>query len=133
VTPRNLALASLVALLALSIVAGPSSASPLDRASASTQRGGGGAASSAPKLTASPNPVAAWSQYSLSGCGYVTDKQVTIVINNGTFFSAGLDGGGCLLPVSWYASGPGSYRIEAYQKLKGRKQTLMASTMLTAF
>jgi len=94
---------------------------------------GGGSSSTGATLKASPNPIPAWSEYSLSGCGYVTGKQVTIVINNGTFFSAGLDSSGCLLPVSWWTSGPGSYRINAYQTLRSRKQSLMASTMLTAY
>ena len=128
-TLRSIALASLVALLAFGLLAGSSAARPIERGSSQQ---GGGSSSTAAKLSASPNPVAAWSQYWLSGCGYVAGKQVTIVINNSTFFSAALDGNGCLLPVSWWASGPGSYRIAAYQTLRSRKRTLMASTMLTA-
>jgi hypothetical protein len=114
---------ALAALLALVLVLAPTALA--GKAPGPTSTGA--------TLTASPNPVPAWSQYSLSGCGYVAGKQVTIVINNGTFFSAGLDSAGCLLPVSWWTSGPGSYRIDAYQTLRSRKQSLMASTMLTAY
>ena len=129
-TSRHIVLASLVAALAL-LVAAPSFAGRVEGDGSSAPRGGGSSTSTSATLTASPNPVAAWSQYWLSGCGYVVGKQVTIVINNGTFFGAAVDANGCLAPVSWWASGAGSYRIDGYQKLKGRKQTLMATTMLS--
>ena len=131
-TSRYIALASLVALLTLGIVTSPSLASPVDGARTSSKPAGGGSTSTPAELTASPNPVPAWSQYTLRGCGFVTGKQVSIVINGGTFFSAAVDGAGCLVPVSWYVDGPGTYRIDGYQRLRGRKQILMATTMLSA-
>lgn len=93
----------------------------------------GGSTSTAATLKASPNPVPAWSQYSLSGCGYVTGKQVSFVVNTTEFFATAVDSNGCLVPVKWWVSGPGSYRIDAFQRLRGRKQTLMATTMQSAF
>jgi hypothetical protein len=129
-TSRLTVLASLVVFLAL-LVAGPSFAGRVEGDGTSAQRRGGTSTSTAANLTASPNPAQAWSEYWLRGCGYVVGKQVTIVINNGTFFGAAVDANGCLSPVSWWAGGPGSYRVDAYQKLKSRRQTLMATTMLS--
>jgi len=115
---RALPLAALIAVLASLLFASAVGARP---------SGSGSAA----KLTASPNPVQAWAQFSLGGCGYVVGKQVTIVIDGGTFFGAAVDGKGCLVPVSWWAGESGSQRIEAYQPLKGQRLTLMASTTLS--
>jgi hypothetical protein len=84
-------------------------------------------------VTASPNPVAAWSQYTLGGCGYVAGKQVNFVINGGMFFAAGVDDNGCIIPFTQGSDAAGTYTIKTYQHLKGRKQTLMATTTLTVY
>ena len=125
---RRAALLALAAVLALGLVSS-SVASPIDGGRAAA-RGGGG--STGATLVASPNPVAAWSQFTLSGCGYVAGKQVTVVINNSEFFATAVGTNGCLVPTRWWVSGPGSYRIDAYQRPKGRTQILLATTLLNA-
>ena len=127
---RRAALLALAAVLALGLV-GSSVASPVDKGRGAPRTSGGGSSSGA-TVTASPNPVAAWSAYTISGCGYIVGKQVTIVINNGTFFAVAVAANGCMTPTTWWASGPGSYRINAYQRPRGRKQILMATTMQRA-
>ena len=123
---RRTAVLALAAVLALGLLVSSSVASPIDGGRTATK--GNGPSSTAAWLSASPNPVAAWSAYTITGCGFVVGKQVTIVINNGTFYAVGVTADGCLSPSTWWADGPGSYRIDAYQRLKGRKQILMATT-----
>src|SRR5262245_61343737 len=93
---------------------------------------GGGTTSSA-WVSASPNPVSAWTQYTITGCGFSTATQVNLVIDEpGTraFFAARLDSSGCIY-LLMTAANSGSYHIQAYQGLSGHKQTLVASTYLT--
>ena len=102
----------------------------------SAENGGPNATSSGvPTLTLSPNPVAYNEIFTGTGCGYVVGKQVNVVVTSPTsqtFFPVGVDGSGCIM----FRSGTGSagqYTVQTYQKLKGRKQTLMASASLTVY
>ena len=114
---RRIPLMLIVAALATLVVTGPSAARPSSPTAAA--------------LSASPNPVQAGSQYTVRGCGFVTGKQVNIVIDGGMFFSVAVDAGGCI-SYSWWAGSAGTVDdIKAYQNLRGQRQTLMAQTTVT--
>jgi hypothetical protein len=79
------------------------------------------------------SPAPAYSYFHGQGCGYVLGTLVNMVLQSGTsdaFFPVGVDGAGCI-SFDYYSGGPGSYVLNAYQGLKGRQQTLMASTTFT--
>lgn len=102
--------------------------------SALAGRGGnGGATTTSATLTLSPNPVASWSAFWGSGCGYAVGSQVNIVVTS-PYWTAGLpvgvDGAGCIRFQFW-VDGPGSYGVKAMQQRKGGKQTVLASASLT--
>ena len=91
--------------------------------------------SSSPSLTLSPTSVASGDVFSGSGCGYVVGKQANVVVtspSSQTFFPVAVDGSGCIMFRSGTGE-PGQYTVQTYQKLKGRKQTLMASASLTVY
>ena len=117
---RRLLLMLIVAAMTVLATAGSSHARPRDPDRLATT------------LTASPNPVLAWSQYTVNGCGFAGGTQVNIVINGGVFFATAVDADGCT-SFSWWADAAGTvYDIKAYQQLNGgRHQTLMAQTTLT--
>ena len=101
------------------------------------ENGGGGPAPSAggPSLTVSPTSVASGDVFTGSGCGYVVGKQVNVVVTSPTsqtFFPVGVDAATCVM----FRTGTGEtgqYTVQTYQKLKGRKQTLMATASLTVY
>lgn len=92
----------------------------------------GGTTSSA-TLTLSPNPVASWSAFWGSGCGYAVGAQVNIVVTS-PYWTAGVpvgvDGNGCIRFQFW-VDGPGTYGVKAMQGSRGNKQTVLASASLT--
>ena len=92
-----------------------------------------GAASS--RLSVSPTSVPSGAVFTGSGCGYVVGKQANVVVSSPssqTFFPVGVDAGGCIM-FQTGTGGPGQYTVQTYQKLKGRKQTLMGSASLTVY
>ncbi len=91
--------------------------------------GGGNGDTYTATLTVSPNPASAWTWFQAEGCGYVTGKVVNILVKNGAtaFFGVGVDANGCI-SFTHSTGAPGTYTVEAHQNLKGKKQTLMAST-----
>lgn len=102
-----------------------------------TGENGGGPASSTggPTLTLSPTSVASGDVFTGSGCGYVVGKQANVVVtspSSQTFFPVGVDAGGCIM-FQTGTGAPGQYTVQTYQRLKGRKQTLMASAPLTVY
>ena len=92
----------------------------------------GGTTSSA-TLTLTPNPVASWSAFWGSGCGYAVGAQVNIVVTS-PYWTAGVpvgvDGNGCIRFQFW-VDGPGTYGVKAMQGSRGNKQTVLASASLT--
>ena len=96
--------------------------------------GAGGSTTTRATLSASPNPVAAWSVYQLSGCGYAADRQINLVINepgSTGFYPVAPDANGCF-SIAAQSNGAGGYKIDAYQNLSGKnKQSLMATTSLS--
>jgi hypothetical protein len=95
---------------------------------------GGASAGSTATLTVSPNPVAAWSSFEGSGCGYRTGKQVNINVSGPSWnagFPVGVDASGCISFQFW-VDGPGTYSVTAMQNLSGHKQTVLARATLTA-
>jgi hypothetical protein len=85
-------------------------------------------------LTATPNPVVAGEEYSLSGCGYEM-RAVEVRINNVSAYAIGMRNtpdGACLDGNYWVIDEPGTYAVEVWQQnAKGKKKTLVASTSLT--
>ncbi|MGH2932047.1 MAG: hypothetical protein ACRDKK_04215 [Gaiellaceae bacterium] len=122
--------ASIVALL-LALVLTPAAVA------AKTGENGGRDVSDATssRLTVSPTSVASGDVFTGSGCGYVVGKQVNVVVtspSSQTFFPVGVDGGGCIM----FRTGTGElgqYTVQTFQRLKGRKQTLMGSASLTVY
>jgi hypothetical protein len=92
-----------------------------------------GGGSSSASLILSPNPVASWSPFWGTGCGYTVGRQVNIVVNS-PYWNAGLpvgvDGNGCIRFQFW-VDGPGTYGVKAMQSLSGNKQMVLASASLT--
>lgn len=86
------------------------------------------------RLSVSPTSVAAGGLFTGSGCGYVAGKQVNVVVTSPSsqmFFPVGVDGG-CITFQAGTGE-PGQYTVQTFQKLKGRKQTLMGSASLTVY
>lgn len=85
-------------------------------------------------LTASPNPAQAGGEtFDLDGCGYDTSTDVDFVLHtdsNMWFWSVAVDGDGCIHDTQ-RTEQAGTYLVEAYQQLHGKKHTLMADTELT--
>jgi hypothetical protein len=101
--------------------------------SALAGKGGNGGTTTSATLTLSPNPVASWSAFWGSGCGYAVGSQVNIVVTSPYWtagFPVGVDGTGCIRFQFW-VDGPGSYGVKAMQQRKGRKHTVLASASLT--
>jgi hypothetical protein len=97
--------------------------------------GGPAATTSRASLTLTPTSVASGDLFTGSGCGYVVGKQANVVVTSPTsqtFFPVGVDGGGCIM-FRTGTGAPGQYTVQTYQRLKGRKQTLMASASLTVY
>ena len=121
--------ASIVALL-LALVLTPAAVA------AKTGENGGRGPSDATssRLSVSPTSVPSGGVFTGSGCGYVDGKQVNVVItspSSQTFFPVGVDGG-CIMFRAGTGE-PGQYTVQTFQKLKGRKQTLMGSASLTVY
>ena len=121
--------ASIVALT-LALVAAPAALAM------KTGENGGRAdpAADSSRLTLSPASVASGDTFTGSGCGYVDGKQVNVVVtspSSQTFFPAGVTGGCIMFRAGTGA--PGTYTVQTFQKLKGRKQTLMGSASLTVY
>lgn len=87
-------------------------------------------------LTVTPNPVAAGgATYTVRGSGYKVGTYVAIQLYEPgccRFFSIMPDAYGNIA-FSTTTAGPGSYKVEARQRLGGRKTTLMASTSFTVY
>jgi hypothetical protein len=128
--------ALLIVLIVVAVTVGfalVSRAAPAGATGVLAGRGGHANATSA-TLTLSPNPVAAWSSFRGSGCGYTVGKQVNISVSGPDWKAGvpvGVDASGCMSFTFW-VDGPGSYTVKAMQNLSGRKQTTLASAILTA-
>lgn len=115
--------AGLITLLIFGLIAGTA-------LGAKGGAGGGGSRSPA-ALVVTPNPVDAYgADYSVTGSGFKPNTAVNIVISMPTccaFFTVTADAEGDVWFV--YSTGaPGTYQIDANQRLNGRKLTLMATT-----
>lgn len=98
-------------------------------------RGGGNKAPTA-TLVANPNPAqAGGAQFEASGCGYMADRQVNVVITRPMaidFFPVMPDSDGCIA-FTWWTSEAGTYEIDANQQVRGKKQTTVGTTTLTVY
>ena len=117
--------AGLITLLIFGMVAGTTLAA---------KGGGGGPARTTATLTVSPDSVLAdGADYSVAGSGFKPNTAVNVVISMPTccaFFTVTADAEGDVWFV-YQTGAPGTYTIEANQRLNGRKLTLMASTTFT--
>jgi hypothetical protein len=96
---------------------------------------GGHPTSTSATLTLSPNPVAAWSSFRGTGCGYTVGKQVNVNVDSPYWkagFPVGASDSGCIAFTFW-VDGAGSYVVKTSQALSGRKQTQMARITLTVY
>jgi hypothetical protein len=124
-----------LAVLVLALV--PAAGLAAKGGGANPDRGGGkpsgGGSGSSATLTLSPNPVASWSAFWGSGCGYTVGTQVNVVVNS-PYWNAGfpvaVDTTGCMHFQFW-VDGPGTYGVKTMQNLSGNKQTVLASADLT--
>ena len=82
-------------------------------------------------LSVAPNPVSAWgAEYTVTGVGLKPNWSVYFVMRAPeccAFFTLATDGtGGVTFQLATGA--PGTYEVEAYQRLHGGKLSLVAST-----
>lgn len=92
--------------------------------------GGNGDNGATATLAVSPNPVPAYGFFHAQGCGYVVGKVVNVYLLDGKttrFGAVAVDANGCI-SFDWDTGAPATYKLEASQNLKGKTQTLMAST-----
>ena len=125
---------TLLALLVTFVVAAALLLTGIVGADAKPGNGNGKNADRTPAtLTASPNPVQAGGvEYVIQGCGFDPSTNVDFVVHSDTymnFWPVGVDANGCIHDTK-RSDVAGTYLIEAYQDLKGRKPTLVASTEL---
>jgi hypothetical protein len=124
--------ALLVAALAITVIglAAPAGDLPGVPAAAAAKP----AATTAATLTVTPNPVAAYGgSYTVRGSGYKVGVFVAIQLYEPgccRFFSIMPDAYGNIAFTTTTA-GPGTYKVEARQRLNSRKTTLMATTTFT--
>ncbi len=116
--------AGIIALLIGALVVAPALA-------AKGGNGGQGGGRAEATLSVAPNPVAAYAaEYAVTGSGFKPDTAVNVVISMPTccaFFTVTADAVGDVYFV--YKTGaPGTYQIDANQRLNGKKLTLMATT-----
>lgn len=113
---------ALVVLLALSAVAAPKNG-----------RGPSGAGDGSAALQVNPDPARAFvDEYHVTGCGLDPSALADIVVRMPTadlFFSVDVDADGCI-DFTTMAGREGTYTIDAYQVVKGKKARLMASGSL---
>ncbi len=124
---RVLAVAAVAAvLLGATVAAGP--------ALAGKPSGNGGNGGSSATLAVTPDPAPLYGFVHAEGCGYVVGKAVNIYVQNGgggtRFFAVGVYDNSCI-SFDFYVGSAGDHTISAYQNLKGKQQTLMASDTFT--
>lgn len=117
--------AGIIALLVGTLVVAPALAA---RGGNGDGKGGG---RSEATLSVDPNPVPAYGfEYAVTGSGFKPDTAVNVVVSMPTccaFFTVTADAAGDVFFI--YRSGaPGTYQIDANQRLNGKKLTLMART-----
>jgi hypothetical protein len=91
-----------------------------------------GAGRSGATLTFEPNAAPAWSWAHGSGCGYAVGSQVYVDVQKPEalmFLSTAPDARGCIA-FQFTTDGPGTYLVQARQRLRGNKWTVMASYQL---
>jgi hypothetical protein len=97
--------------------------------SAMAAKGGKGRTSAS--LDVSPDVVAPYGvQFDVTGSGFRPGISVNIVISSPNccaFTTVDTDGSGAVWFL-WTSGDPGTYKIDAYQRLNGKKLTLMGST-----
>ncbi len=105
-------------------------AAPAFAAKGGNGKGGPNRAPSA-TLVVAPDPVSSGDLVSVSGCGYVDGKPVNVVVRtqHSTYFFPVAVSGSCV-SFNWRPYDTGMQYWEAWQHVKGRKQTLMGSTTL---
>jgi hypothetical protein len=119
---------ALVALLITGLLVG--SAFAKGGGSTPTRGGHHGGGSMTATVSVSPNPVPAFSEFVLRGCGYTPGAgvQFNLYEQGGVAVWGGLaDASGCLTNASGWSAGAGSARLDVLQG----STTLVASTTFT--
>jgi hypothetical protein len=120
--------ASLITALTFGLIAGSAFAAKGGRTGGGGHHGGGSGTLSA-TVAVNPNPAAAFSQFSITGCGYVPSAGVQFNLYTSTATSvwgATADANGCLAATGW-ANSVGSAKLDVLQS----STTLVASTTFT--
>jgi hypothetical protein len=121
--------AALITALTFGLIAGTAFAAKGGRTGGGGGGGGhhgGGGSTLTATVVVNPNPAAAFSQFSITGCGYVPSAGVQLNLYTTTATSvwgATADAGGCLAATGW-ANSAGSARLDVLQS----STTLVAST-----
>lgn len=126
---RGVALASLTALLLVSLVAGTAIAAPGN--GKGQGGGGGGSTSTSATIYATCNPCVAGTVVQIAGRGFIASQGVAQLNVAGAITSTAVYTDGTI-SFGWpYFYTPGSYSVKAYQKGSGGKLVLMAQTTIT--
>jgi hypothetical protein len=122
--------ASLITALTFGLIAGSAFAAKGSHGgTGGGGRHGGGSGTLSATVAVNPNPAAAFSQFSITGCGYVPSAGVQFNLYTSTATSvwgATADASGCLAATGW-ANSVGSAKLDVLQS----STTLVASTTFT--
>ena len=116
---RTILSALAVGLLAAALVSGSVAAGKPSGGGGGGGKGGGkpGGTLTA-QVVVSPNPVPAYSTFTLTGCGYKPNAGVQINLyapGVTAVWGSLVDGNGCLLDATGWASSPGSARLDVLE------------------
>jgi hypothetical protein len=126
---RRLAVASISALLLVSLGAGAALAAPGN--GKGQGGGGGGTTTTSAKIYATCSPCLARTVVQIAGSGFIASQGVAQLNIAGAITSTAVYADGTI-SFGWpYFYTPGSYSVKAYQKGSGGKLVLMAQTTIT--
>jgi hypothetical protein len=117
---------ALITALVFGLIAGTTFAAKGSRGGGGGGHGHGGGGGGSATVAINPNPAAAYSEFSITGCGYVPNAGVQFNLYTTTATSVWgdtADSSGCLHATGW-ANSAGSSRLDVLQS----SLTLVAST-----
>ena len=132
--PRLLAIVAVVVILGAALAAGTALAAKGGVKGKPNGNGGnGGNGGSYATLTVSPNPVAAFGEYVVSGSGFSANDLVSVGIRHtdATYWTTVTTDGNGAFSFTRTAQGPGDVVHEAYQQKNKRSWEMKASITLT--
>ena len=108
---------ALISLLVVGLIAGTAFAGKPAAGTGGHKGGGGGGTGGTATLVVSPNPVPAYTEFNITGCGYKPNVGIKFVLytSDVTSVQGGqTDAGGCILNAVGWANAPGTARLEAW-------------------